>query len=56
MARAISTTLARLGLLVQEINGLPAAAHPLAAFLIEAGFSPSAMGFQIRQGSFGRGA
>jgi ATP-dependent helicase Lhr and Lhr-like helicase len=56
MARAVSTTLARIGLLVHEINGLPAEAHPLAAFLVEAGFSPSAMGFQIRHGSFGRGA
>jgi ATP-dependent Lhr-like helicase len=55
-ARAVATTLARLGLLVHEINGLPATAHPLAAFLVEAGFSPSAMGFQIRHGSFGRGA
>ena len=30
-ARAVATTLARLGLLVSEINGLPAAEHPLAA-------------------------
>jgi len=55
-ARAVATTLARLGLLVHEIDGLPAAEHPLAAFLVEAGFSPSAMGYQIRHGSFGRGA
>jgi ATP-dependent Lhr-like helicase len=55
-ARALASTLARLGLLVHEINGLPAAAHPLATFLVEAGFNPSAMGFQIRHGSFGRGA
>ena len=55
-ARAVAATLARLGLLVVEINGLPAAEHPLAAHLVEAGFSPSAMGFQIRHGGFGRGA
>lgn len=55
-ARAIATTLARLGLLVHEINGLPAAEHPLAPHLVEAGFSPSAMGFQIRHRGFGRGA
>jgi ATP-dependent Lhr-like helicase len=55
-ARAIATALARLALLVHEINGLPAAEHPLAPYLVEAGFSPSAMGFQIRHGVFGRGA
>ena len=55
-ARAVATTLARLGLLVFEVNGLPAAEHPLAAYLVDAGFSPSAMGFQIRHGGFGRGA
>jgi hypothetical protein len=41
---------------VNEINGAPAADHPLATYLVEAGFSPSAMGFQIRHGGFGRGA
>jgi ATP-dependent helicase Lhr and Lhr-like helicase len=55
-ARAIATAMARLGLLVHEINGLPAAEHPLAPYLVEAGFSPSAMGFQIRHGGFGRRA
>ncbi len=55
-ARALAITLARLGLLVHEINGLPASEHPLAAYLVEAGFNPSAMGFQIRQSGFGRGA
>ncbi|MEN3338867.1 MAG: ATP-dependent helicase Lhr and Lhr-like helicase, partial [Acidobacteriota bacterium] len=37
------------GLLVAEINGLPAADHPFAVFLIDAGFSPSGMGFQLRR-------
>jgi ATP-dependent Lhr-like helicase len=55
-ARALARTLARFRLLVQEINGLPAAEHPLAPYLVEAGFNPSAMGFQIRQAGFGRGA
>ena len=34
------------GLLVAEINGMPAAEHPLAPFLVDAGFNPSAMGFR----------
>ena len=37
------------GLLVGEINGRPAADHPLAPSLIEAGFTPSAMGLQMRR-------
>jgi ATP-dependent Lhr-like helicase len=39
------------GLLVSEINGIPAPDHPFAPFLTEAGFSPSAMGFQMRRAS-----
>jgi len=54
--RAVAKALARIGLLVHEINGAPAVDHPLAGYLVEAGFSPSAMGFQIRQSGFGRGA
>ena len=49
----------RTGLLISEINGKPAADHPLSPFLIEAGFNPSAMGFQMRRkvaGSIGIGA
>jgi hypothetical protein len=38
-----------MALLIAEINGLPAAEHPLASYLVGAGFSPSAMGFQIRR-------
>ncbi len=37
------------GLLLAEINGRPPAEHPLAPYLIEAGFNPSAMGFQMRR-------
>ena len=55
--RALAARLARLTrpddsplpLLIGEINGVPAAEHPLAGFLLDAGFSPSAMGFQIRR-------
>jgi ATP-dependent Lhr-like helicase len=56
VARALARALAHLardeqrgGLLVAEINGLPPAHHPLAPYLIEAGFNPSAMGFQMRR-------
>jgi ATP-dependent helicase Lhr and Lhr-like helicase len=37
------------GLLLAEISGQEPATHPLAPFLIEAGFNPSAMGFQMRR-------
>jgi ATP-dependent Lhr-like helicase len=52
--RALAGALARLarddrrgGLLLAEINGHDPAEHPLGPFLIEAGFNPSAMGFQM---------
>jgi ATP-dependent Lhr-like helicase len=52
-ARALADRLAALardsGLLIADINGLPAPEHPLSPFLVEAGFSPSAMGFQMRR-------
>ncbi|HMC75786.1 MAG TPA: helicase-related protein, partial [Vicinamibacterales bacterium] len=54
--RALARALARLarderrgGLLLAEINGRDPVEHPLAPFLIEAGFNPSAMGFQMRR-------
>jgi ATP-dependent Lhr-like helicase len=47
VAAQLAATAARGGLLVAEINGHPAAEHPLAAFLVEAGFSASAMGFNV---------
>ena len=40
------------GLIVAEINGSPAAGHPLAPYLVEAGFHPSAMGFMVRRDLF----
>ena len=36
------------GLLVGDINGAPASQHPLAEFLVQSGFVPSALGFQVR--------
>ncbi len=63
-ATAIATKLAqlargeegRLALLIGEINGIPTTDHPMAPFLLDAGFSPSAMGFQMRQPVTSRGA
>jgi ATP-dependent Lhr-like helicase len=37
------------GLLIAEINGAPPADHAVAPYLVEAGFYPSAMGFQMRK-------
>jgi ATP-dependent Lhr-like helicase len=55
-ARALAAALADLardeqrgGLLVAEINGADPARHPLAPYLIDAGFNASAMGFQMRR-------
>ncbi len=50
VGRSLARRLADLGsVLVGEINGMPADQHPLAPFLLQAGFHPSAMGFQIRR-------
>jgi ATP-dependent Lhr-like helicase len=59
VGRALAARLARLariedgrgGLLISEINGVKAADHPLAPFLIESGFYASPMGFQMRTSS-----
>jgi ATP-dependent helicase Lhr and Lhr-like helicase len=64
VGRALATRLAqlargdngRMALLIAEINGIPASEHPLASYLVQAGFSPSAMGFQIRRAVITRGA
>jgi ATP-dependent Lhr-like helicase len=52
-ARAVAGRLAALGrdagLLLAEIDGVPAPEHPVAPFLIEAGFYASAMGFMMRR-------
>jgi ATP-dependent Lhr-like helicase len=56
-ARAVAGRLAMLArdtdtgiaLLIGEINGAPSADHPLAPYLTEAGFTPSALGYQMRR-------
>lgn len=37
------------GMLVTTINGAPVAEHFLARFLLDAGFQPGAMGFNLRR-------
>jgi ATP-dependent Lhr-like helicase len=49
-ARRLAALARDAGLLISEIDGLPAAEHPIAPFLVEAGFYPSAMGFMVRRG------
>jgi ATP-dependent Lhr-like helicase len=53
LARAVARRLADLaraaGLLIAEVNGLATADHPIAPFLVNAGFTPSAMGFMMRR-------
>ena len=49
LARLARTEAGRGGLLLSDINGMPAAEHGLSPFLIESGFSPSAMGLQMRK-------
>jgi hypothetical protein len=34
------------GMLIEDIDGLPPAGHPIAPWLIEAGFIAGALGFQ----------
>jgi ATP-dependent Lhr-like helicase len=49
LARQLAA-MARLGgLIIAEVSGAPAGDHPLAPFLVEAGFNPSAMGFMMRR-------
>jgi len=49
LAKLARTEEGRGGLLISEINGIPAADHPFASFLADSGFSPSAMGLQMRK-------
>ena len=37
------------GMLIATINGVPVAEHPLARFLLEAGFQPAPAGFNVRR-------
>ena len=47
--KLIATALASTGMLVEEINGAPAASHPLAAYLQRNGYAASPAGFQMRR-------
>jgi ATP-dependent Lhr-like helicase len=38
------------GMLVTQVNGVSVAEHPLARFLLDAGFQPGAMGFNVTRG------
>jgi ATP-dependent Lhr-like helicase len=53
IGRALSARLAAIaragGLMISEVNGIPTADHLVAPYLVEAGFSPSAMGFMMRR-------
>jgi ATP-dependent helicase Lhr and Lhr-like helicase len=53
VARAVAERLAEIaragGLLIAEVNGGPSPEHPIAPYLIGAGFVPSAMGFMMRR-------
>jgi ATP-dependent Lhr-like helicase len=60
LARAVAGALAEIaltgegrhgGLLITDVNGLPAAAHPIAPYLVDAGFVQSALGYQKRRDS-----
>jgi ATP-dependent Lhr-like helicase len=39
----------RVGMLISSINGLPIASHPLAPFLMDAGFHPGPLGMNLRR-------
>ena len=41
----------RQGLLIADINGAPAKEHPMARFLMDAGFVDTALGYQMRRGA-----
>jgi ATP-dependent Lhr-like helicase len=56
LAQLARAEFGRVALLIGEINGVPTTEHPIAPYLLDAGFSPSAMGFHMRQRVVGRGA
>jgi ATP-dependent Lhr-like helicase len=53
VARAVAGRLAEIaragGLLIAEVNGMPSSEHPIAPYLVSAGFIPSAMGYMMRR-------
>jgi len=42
------------GILLEEVNGAPAAESPLALYLAQAGFTPSSLGFHLRRAALPR--
>jgi hypothetical protein len=48
IARAAGREEGRRGMLLSEINGVPAGSHSAAGILVDAGFSMTAMGLQAR--------
>ena len=40
----------RAGMLIATVNGVAVAEHPLARFLLDAGFAAGGMGFNVRRG------
>jgi ATP-dependent Lhr-like helicase len=40
----------RNSMLISSVNGVPVAEHPLARFLLDAGFQPAPLGFNVRRG------
>ena len=64
VARAVATALETIaarglvdrrgGMLLEEVNGLPAVESPLALYLSGAGFTPSSLGFHLRRATLPR--
>jgi len=40
----------RTSMLISSVNGVPVAEHPLARFLLDAGFQAAPLGFNVRRG------
>ena len=40
----------RNSMLITSVNGMPVAEHPLARFLLDAGFHAAPLGFNVRRG------
>ena len=40
----------RNSMLISSVNGMAVAEHPIARFLLDAGFQPAPMGFNVRRG------
>ncbi|HEY0876098.1 MAG TPA: crosslink repair DNA glycosylase YcaQ family protein [Vicinamibacterales bacterium] len=53
LARQLAAIAREAGLLIAEVNGVPIGDHPLASFLEDAGFRPSAMGHLLARRTAG---